>query len=179
MIYGTLNIGAAAVFGDFYPITCCDTRLGAEVDRTSDRISPKTKAIVVVDTHGGGPKLHELEQRGCDHGISPIEDAVGANGISGRAEGPAGNVGLACTFSCDRSAPPVAGGSAHRHSRSDHEHRATWHWQHIVDSCSLAGQFAGNLMPPSTLVHEVSVVPLVAEAARAAAVTHRRRAGRS
>lgn len=86
-------VGAAPVFVDVEPDTWC-----ASLESTRAVLSPRTKAILLVDLYGGFPDLVAFEALAAENGIALIEDAAEAAGgwHAGRA---AGSFGELSTFS--------------------------------------------------------------------------------
>ncbi len=86
-------VGADVVFADIDPVTWC---ISAESIRSV--ITPRTKAIIVVDLYGSVPDFDEIERIADEHGIAMIEDSAEAVGslYKGRK---AGHFGTFSTFS--------------------------------------------------------------------------------
>ena len=86
-----VHMGAVPVFADIDPATWC---LSAESFEA--QITPRTKAVVVVDLYGGMPEMDAIEQIAARHGVAIIEDAAEAVGSSfkGRRAGSFGNCGV-------------------------------------------------------------------------------------
>lgn len=85
-------VGARPVFADVDPRTWCLT--AATVERC---LSPRTRAIIVVDLYGGTPAdLGDLRGLAAERGVVLIEDAAQAIGSenAGRRAGALGDVGL-------------------------------------------------------------------------------------
>lgn len=82
-------VGATPVFADVEPDTWC-----ASLESVSSVLSPRTKAIVLVDLYGGFPDLEAFEALGAQHGVAIIEDAAEAAGgwHAGRAAGSFGSL---------------------------------------------------------------------------------------
>jgi perosamine synthetase len=86
-------VGATPVFADVDPDSwCLDS---ASLER---RITPRTKAVIVVDLYGNMPDMAAIADVCGRHGVALIEDAAEAVGSSfgGR---PAGSFGVASAFS--------------------------------------------------------------------------------
>jgi perosamine synthetase len=86
-------VGATPVFADVEPDSWC-----ASVESVRSVLTPRTKAIIVVDLYGGFPDMARLESLAADHGIAIIEDAAQAAG-AWHAGRPAGSFGRLSTFS--------------------------------------------------------------------------------
>ncbi len=86
-------VGATPIFADVEPDTWC-----ASVESVRSVLTPRTKAIVLVDLYGGYPDMAAFEALADEHGIPLIEDAAQVAGGShaGRA---AGSFGQLSTFS--------------------------------------------------------------------------------
>ncbi|HEY8216657.1 MAG TPA: DegT/DnrJ/EryC1/StrS family aminotransferase [Acidimicrobiia bacterium] len=87
------HLGATPRFVDVDPVTWC-----IDVDRCSDAITPRTKAVVAVDLYGGMPAMDALVALCEEHGVALVEDAAEAVGstFDGRR---AGGFGTASVFS--------------------------------------------------------------------------------
>jgi perosamine synthetase len=86
-------VGATAVFADIERASWCLSPASLEACLT-----PRTKAVIVVDLYGSMPDLDGL-QAVCDrHRVPLIEDAAEAIGSTYRGR-PAGSFGIASTFS--------------------------------------------------------------------------------
>ena len=86
-------VGATPIFADVEPDTWC-----ASLESVRSVLTPRTKAILLVDLYGGFPDLLAFEALAAEHGIALIEDAAEAAGgwHAGRA---AGSFGRVSTFS--------------------------------------------------------------------------------
>jgi len=86
-------VGATPVFADIDPISWCVS--AASIERC---ITPRTKAIVVVDLYGALPDMDAIEALARQHGIAVVEDAAQSLGahLRGRNAGSFGDIG---TFS--------------------------------------------------------------------------------
>ena len=86
-------VGAVPVFADIDPTTWCLSPRALEAV-----ITPRTKAIIVVDLYGHMPDWNEILEIASRRNIAIIEDAAEAIGSSylGR---PAGSFGACATFS--------------------------------------------------------------------------------
>lgn len=84
-------VGAQPIFADVDPQTWC---LSAESFRR--RITPRTKAVIIVDLYGGMGDMDELRSVAAQHGVAVIEDAAQAVGAQykGRPAGSFGDVGV-------------------------------------------------------------------------------------
>ena len=80
-------VGATPVFADVEPDTWC-----ISVESMRRLITPRTKAVIVVDVYGGFPDLLAIEALCAEHGIVLIEDSAEAAGgrHAGRAAGSFG-----------------------------------------------------------------------------------------
>jgi perosamine synthetase len=86
-------VGATPIFADVEPDTWC-----ASVESVRSVLTPRTKAILLVDLYGGFPDLVAFEALAAEHGIAVIEDSAEAAG--GRhADRAAGSFGQLSTFS--------------------------------------------------------------------------------
>lgn len=86
-------VGAQPVFADIDPVTWC-----LSIDSFVSCLSPRTKAVIVVDLYGNMSDLDELVRIADEHGVAVIEDA--AQAIGSRLRGrPAGGFGVAGAFS--------------------------------------------------------------------------------
>ncbi|HEX3978508.1 MAG TPA: DegT/DnrJ/EryC1/StrS family aminotransferase [Solirubrobacteraceae bacterium] len=83
--------GARPVFADIEPET-----FGLDPDSVRERITPRTKAIVVVDIFGCPARLDEIMTIAAEHGIRVIEDAAQAPGAlyHGREAGTIADIGV-------------------------------------------------------------------------------------
>jgi perosamine synthetase len=86
-------VGATPVFVDVDPDTWCITPAAFK-----NAITPRTKAVILVDLYGGMPDMREILPIARDHGIAVIEDAAEAIGSSFGAS-PAGSFGDVSVFS--------------------------------------------------------------------------------
>ena len=86
-------VGATPIFADVEPDTWC-----ASLESVRAVLTPRTKAIMLVDLYGGFPDLVAFEALAAEHGVALIEDAAEAAGgwHAGRA---AGSFGRLSTFS--------------------------------------------------------------------------------
>ncbi len=86
-------VGATPIFVDVEPDTWC-----ASIESVLPVLTPRTKAIMLVDLYGGFPDLVAFEALAAEHDIALIEDAAEAAGgwQEGRA---AGSFGTVSTFS--------------------------------------------------------------------------------
>jgi len=92
-----LSLGAVPVFADIDPIS-----LTIDPFEIEKKITPKTKAVIVVDLYGNMPDMDEL-QAICDrHGIYLIEDAAESVG-SKYNNTRAGKFGIGSVFSFHRT----------------------------------------------------------------------------
>jgi perosamine synthetase len=86
-------VGAAPVFVDIDPKTWC-----LDATALEESLTPRTRAVIVVDLYGGMPEMEALLAVAQGHGIAVIEDAAEAIG-SEYQDRKAGSFGLASTFS--------------------------------------------------------------------------------
>jgi len=86
-------LGATPVFADIDPVTWCLDPASFEAN-----ITPRTKAVVVVDLYGSMAAMDEIEAIAARHGIAVIEDAAEALGSVYRGR-RAGSFGIAGVFS--------------------------------------------------------------------------------
>jgi perosamine synthetase len=86
-------VGATPVFADIDPVSWCVTAESIE-----GCLTPRTKAIVVVDLYGGVPDMGPIEALAKERGLAIIEDAAQSLGAvwQGRQAGAFGDIG---TFS--------------------------------------------------------------------------------
>jgi len=86
-------VGATPVFADIDPASWCVTAATIEAC-----ITPKTRAIIVVDLYGGTPEMHAIMELARRHGIPVLEDAAQSIGAHyhGAQAGALGDIG---TFS--------------------------------------------------------------------------------
>jgi perosamine synthetase len=86
-------VGATAVFADIEPSTWC-----LDPESLESVITPRSKAVIVVDLYGSMPDMAALSAVAERHGVALIEDAAEAAGtrLHGRM---AGSFGIAGTFS--------------------------------------------------------------------------------
>lgn len=88
---------ATPVFCDIDPTTWC-----LDPDSVERSITPRTKAIIVVDLFGNMPRMDELQAIAARHGIPLIEDAAEALGSMYRGI-RAGKFGVGSVFSFHRT----------------------------------------------------------------------------
>jgi perosamine synthetase len=88
---GALVYGGIPVFADIDPDIFCITP-----DSIRDRITPYTKAIIVVDLFGHPADMDEIMEIAEEHSLKVIEDAAQAPGASykGRKAGTLAHVGV-------------------------------------------------------------------------------------
>jgi perosamine synthetase len=86
-------VGATPVFADIDEKSWC---LSAE--SFADRITPKTKAVIIVDLYGNMPDMDAIQEIADKHGIAVIEDAAEAIGSEYKGR-KAGSFGKVSTFS--------------------------------------------------------------------------------
>jgi perosamine synthetase len=86
-------VGATPVFADIDELSWC---LSAE--SFADRITPKTKAVIIVDLYGNMPDMGAIQEIADKHGIAVIEDAAEAIGSEYKGR-KAGSFGDVSTFS--------------------------------------------------------------------------------
>ncbi len=91
------HVGATTVFADVDESTWCMSAEGLE-----RVITPRTKAVIVVDLYGNMPDMDALQQVADKHGITLIEDAAGALGSVYHGK-KAGSFGIASVFSFHRT----------------------------------------------------------------------------
>jgi perosamine synthetase len=86
-----LYVGAKVVFADIDPKT-----LNLDIDKAAAAITPKTKAIVAVETFGNPGGMIEIEQLAQKHELILIEDSCEGFGgqFSNRAIGSFGRAGI-------------------------------------------------------------------------------------
>jgi perosamine synthetase len=86
-------VGATPVFADIDPLSWCVT-----ADSIERCITPKTRAIIVVDLYGGTPDMDAISDLAKRHGIPVLEDAAQSIGADfhGVQAGALGDIG---TFS--------------------------------------------------------------------------------
>ena len=86
-------VGAVPVFADVDADTWCLSARSFEA-----AITPRTKAVIVVDLYGGIPDMDAILRIAAEHGIAVIEDSAEAIGSEYRGR-KAGSFGLLSTFS--------------------------------------------------------------------------------
>jgi perosamine synthetase len=86
-------VGATPVFADIDEKSWC---LSAE--SFAERITPKTKAVIIVDLYGNMPDMDAILEIAEKHGIAVIEDAAEAIGSEYKGR-KAGSFGQVSTFS--------------------------------------------------------------------------------
>ena len=86
-------VGATPVFADVDPRTWC-----LDGQSLRDNITPRTKAVIVVDLYGNMPDMDALLKTAAQYGIAVIEDAAEAIGAEYRGR-KAGSFGRAGVFS--------------------------------------------------------------------------------
>lgn len=86
-------VGATPVFADIDELSWC---LSAE--SFAERITPKTKAVIIVDLYGNMPDMDAILEIAEKHGIAVIEDAAEAIGSEYKGR-KAGSFGDVSTFS--------------------------------------------------------------------------------
>jgi dTDP-4-amino-4,6-dideoxygalactose transaminase len=108
-----LACGAVPVFADIDPLTY--TLDPADVER---RITPRTKAIVVVHLWGHTADMDPIVEVARKHGIIVIEDAAHAHGATykGRLAGTLGDIGC-FSFQATKGLPAGEGGLVATNSR--------------------------------------------------------------
>ncbi len=84
-------VGATPVFADIDPLTWCMSTASLE-----ECITPRTKAVIVVDLYGGMPDWSSIRALADNHGLAIIEDAAEALGSEyrGKKAGSMGDVGV-------------------------------------------------------------------------------------
>jgi perosamine synthetase len=86
-------VGATPVFADVDPRTWCVT-----AETVAACVTPRTRALIVVDLYGGMPDLDPLLDLAAARGFAVIEDAAEAAGATYRGR-PAGSFGATSVFS--------------------------------------------------------------------------------
>lgn len=86
-------VGATPVFADIDEKTWC-----LSVESFKKNISPKTKAVIVVDLYGNMPEMNDVLQIAKEYNIAVIEDAAEAIGSEYQGK-KAGSFGDVSTFS--------------------------------------------------------------------------------
>jgi perosamine synthetase len=84
-------VGAAPMFADVDPATWCVTP-----ESISQRLTPRTKAIIAVGLYGSMPPLEEIRRLADERGLFLIEDAAEALGstLGDRRAGSFGHAGV-------------------------------------------------------------------------------------
>ncbi|MEM2614445.1 MAG: DegT/DnrJ/EryC1/StrS family aminotransferase [Nitrososphaerota archaeon] len=84
-------VGATPIFSDIDPKTWC-----ISPEAFLKCITPKTKAVIVVDLYGGMPEMDAILDIAKHYGIAVIEDAAEAIGseYKGKKAGSLGNIGV-------------------------------------------------------------------------------------
>jgi perosamine synthetase len=90
-------LGAEPVFCDIDAVHWC-----LDPESVARSISPRTKAMIVVDLYGNMPLMDELLTLATDHGLPVIEDAAEALGSKYKGV-RAGKFGIASVFSFHRT----------------------------------------------------------------------------
>lgn len=90
-------VGATTVFADISEDTWC-----MSAESLEKVITPKTKAVIVVDLYGNMPDMDALREVADRHGIYLIEDSAGALGSVYKGC-PAGKFGIGSVFSFHRT----------------------------------------------------------------------------
>ena len=96
-------VGATPVFADIDPISWC-----LDPDSFEQRITKKTKAVIVVDVYGNMPEMEKIRAIAKTHHIAIIEDAAEAMGSTYRGK-PAGTFGTIGVFSFNATKLMIAG----------------------------------------------------------------------
>jgi perosamine synthetase len=86
-------VGATPVFADFDPVSWCIT-----ADTIAAVMTPRTKAVIVVDLYGNMPDLDPILELCRERGVAVIEDAAEAAGAIYKGR-PAGSFGAFSAFS--------------------------------------------------------------------------------
>lgn len=86
-------VGAQPVFADVDPKSWCLAAQSFE-----NNITPRTKAVIVVDLYGNMPDMDAIQDIAARHNIAVIEDAAEAIGSEYKGR-KAGSFGLTSTFS--------------------------------------------------------------------------------
>jgi perosamine synthetase len=86
-------VGATPVFADVDPDSWCLDPAALE-----RRITPRTKAVLVVDLYGNMPDMDAIEEVASRHGIAVVEDSAEAIGSEYKGR-KAGSFGIASAFS--------------------------------------------------------------------------------
>ena len=96
-------LGVTPTFADVDPQSWC-----LSVDSFKKAITPRTRALLVVDLYGNIPEMHRIRAIAHAHGISIVEDASDAIGgeYLGRRAGSLGDVGV---FGFDRAETLTSG----------------------------------------------------------------------
>lgn len=86
-----IYVGATPIFADISPDTWCISPESVE-----ENITPRTKAIIVVDLYGGMPDMDKILNIAKKHGIFVIEDAAEAFGseYKGKKAGSFGDISV-------------------------------------------------------------------------------------
>lgn len=91
------HVGAKTVFADIDEHTWCMSPASLEKS-----ITPKTKAVIVVDLYGNMPDMDGIREVADRHGIHLIEDSAGALGSVYKGK-KAGTFGVGSVFSFHRT----------------------------------------------------------------------------
>ncbi len=91
------HVGAKTIFADVDENTWC-----MSADSLEKSITPKTKAVIVVDLYGNMPDMDTIQQVVKKYGITLIEDSAGALGSVYQGT-KAGKFGSASVFSFHRT----------------------------------------------------------------------------
>lgn len=96
-VAGVVQQGASVVFADIDPVHWCITP--QSIERS---ITPKTRAVIVVDLYGNMPDWDGIQEVALKHDILIIEDAAEALGSTYKST-RAGKFGIASVFSFHRT----------------------------------------------------------------------------
>jgi dTDP-4-amino-4,6-dideoxygalactose transaminase len=121
-------------------------QLGPDPEDVERKITPRTKAIVVVHLWGMPSKMDELLRIAERHKLKVFEDASHAHGAKWRGR-PVGTLGDAAVFSLqtNKLAPAGEGGILVTNNDAIHEHAlCLGHFERILHLPTAARRFAGT-----------------------------------
>ncbi|GIK15716.1 MAG: aminotransferase DegT [Planctomycetota bacterium] len=127
----------------------CETEMdqcGLDPEDAARKITPRTKAMIVVHLWGMPSKLDELTALARKHGLKLFEDASHAHGATWRGQ-PVGTFGDAAVFSLqtNKLAPAGEGGILVTNHDAIAEHvTCLGHFERVIDLKTPARRFAGT-----------------------------------
>ena len=111
--------GATPVLVDIDPVT-----INIDVPQIEARITPRTKAILVVHLYGQPAEMDAIQEIAAQHGLAVIEDAAQAHGAEykGRTAGTIGDIGCFSFYPTKNLGAPGEGGMVVTNN-AEHAHR--------------------------------------------------------